>query len=441
MRKTKQIRQFAKFRKYLIKIIVPLLILYAVVISLLFRFFGKDKLLVYQLNILRNATRDAFNNYYNNCLNYDEVLLSSKNCTQRFGFSSSLFESIEALYLFNLKKEYKEARQFVEKFTCVSLGYVKRYEFWDRFIPSLIGSYVLTKDKLYLEKANKCARTAINIDINTEDIPHIYDFDREVGIRYEFPAGHTPSEQTVDIPTLLSLYKYTKEKEFLTRAEDILMLLESSGDDPRFISKRMVGNEVENDADGASISALYHMVTALNLLSNHDAYNELVLSMFFDYLKEDVNDIVMLSPILEICAYADKIHFIYQYSPANLYNTVENIYLHQFSPYITVYHGPRMGFHFESSGLRALLRSAVKTKNVKDVKLITNSLLKALNQTRLNDGYTSFIYTNTKRRDVTNIQDSSLFGEWLNLAAFIYSDKYKRIDKYIFNERGHIISN
>ena len=440
MRKTKQIRQLAKFRKYAVRIIVPILIIYAFFVSLILKFYGKDQYLINHLNIIRNITRDTFELYYNKCLNYDEVLFTTNNCSKRFGFSSSLFESIEALYLFQLKKEYKEAHDFVESFACTSLENVNRYEFWDRFIPSLIGSFLITKDKLYLEKASQCAKIAITIDTEMDDIPHFYNFYKEIGKRNEFPSIHLPNEQTVDIPAILSLYKYTKDKEFLTRAENILINLDSTDKDPRAISKQLIGNEVKGDADGASISSLYHMVTAMNFLNNYYLYSELVLNMFFDYMKEDIQDVVMLSPMLEICNYADKIHFIYQYSPANLYNIVEQAYLTQYFSFSSLYFGPRMGFHFETSGLRGILRSAVKSKNTKDIRLIVNSLIMGLNQTHTLNGYSSQTYTNTRRREFTNIQDSSLFGEWLNLGAFIYSGKYKKIEKYIFNERGHIIS-
>ena len=81
-----------------------------------------------------------------------------------------------------------------------------------------------------------------------------------------------------------------------------------------------------------------------------------------------------------------------------------------------------------------ILRTEINNRRDEIKRIIANSLQKC----EFNFGYSGLRRSNQGVRP-TDIQHSSFFGEWMNLASWLISDKIDLFSRAVFNERGHLL--
>ena len=440
-------RRFYRSNRPLFYFLVPVVSIYTICMFFVINYLKRDKVLIETNEMIKAETKKAFDKYYETCLGKDELKPLENNCTERFGFSSSLFESLESLIMFKLNDEYKKAREYVKEFSCDTLEHVDRYEFWDRFIPSLIGAYLLTKDSVYLDLATKCTTNAIEIDTDIDFIPTHYNFaDRKVLFNH-FPGVTLPNEKSVEVPTLYALYKLTKNDDIKTRADDIIQKILNSDDKTRYmVDPKEVGLGLQNSGangnekvDGASISFLHHIATSYVLEEEDSSIMQLLSIAFFDTIKESDSQAALLSPIFEACLYAERVGYAFNYEYTNLRMILENAYTRTYLPFAYYFKTTTNGFHYEAAALRSFLSEDPKDSEYINPRRITKTIFKGLNSSRLFNGFSSFATSNSEKKEFTGIQDSSLFGEWTSAGGLVYSGLYKKLNNMVINEKGHIL--
>ena len=101
-----------------------------------------------------NAFKHAWKAYKTYAFGHDELRPISKTFSEWFVLGLTLIDSLDTLWLMNLKDEYKEARDWVEKELHVErAGDVNLFECTIRVLGGLLSIYHLTDDDMYLKKA------------------------------------------------------------------------------------------------------------------------------------------------------------------------------------------------------------------------------------------------------------------------------------------------
>lgn len=101
-----------------------------------------------------SAFKHAWKAYKTYAFGHDELKPISKTFSEWFVLGLTLIDSLDTMWLMNLKDEYKEARDWVEKELHVDrAGDVNLFECTIRILGGLLSIYHLTGDEMYLKKA------------------------------------------------------------------------------------------------------------------------------------------------------------------------------------------------------------------------------------------------------------------------------------------------
>ncbi|KAK2845449.1 hypothetical protein Q7C36_010303 [Tachysurus vachellii] len=107
-----------------------------------------------RLDAVREAFRHAWKGYTDFAWGHDELKPISKSYSEWFGLGLTLIDALDTMWILGLKKEFEDARQWVA--TQLSFGKnveVNLFESTIRILGSLLSTYHLTGDALFLEKA------------------------------------------------------------------------------------------------------------------------------------------------------------------------------------------------------------------------------------------------------------------------------------------------
>ncbi|GAA6082506.1 mannosidase, alpha, class 1B, member 1b [Tachysurus ichikawai] len=107
-----------------------------------------------RLEAVRDAFRHAWKGYTDFAWGHDELKPISKSYSEWFGLGLTLIDALDTMWILGLKKEFEDARQWVA--TQLSFGKnvdVNLFESTIRILGSLLSTYHLTGDALFLEKA------------------------------------------------------------------------------------------------------------------------------------------------------------------------------------------------------------------------------------------------------------------------------------------------
>ncbi|XP_027018619.1 mannosidase, alpha, class 1B, member 1b [Tachysurus fulvidraco] len=107
-----------------------------------------------RLEAVREAFRHAWKGYTDFAWGHDELKPISKSYSEWFGLGLTLIDALDTMWILGLKKEFDDARQWVA--TQLSFGKnvdVNLFESTIRILGSLLSTYHLTGDSLFLEKA------------------------------------------------------------------------------------------------------------------------------------------------------------------------------------------------------------------------------------------------------------------------------------------------
>ncbi|KAM8873454.1 endoplasmic reticulum mannosyl-oligosaccharide 1,2-alpha-mannosidase [Synchiropus picturatus] len=109
---------------------------------------------VQRLEEVRAAFRHAWKGYKDSAWGHDELKPISKSFGEWFGLGLTLIDSLDTMWILNLKEEFKEARQWVSNELSFNKNVdVNLFETTIRVLGGLLSTYHLTKDELFLDKA------------------------------------------------------------------------------------------------------------------------------------------------------------------------------------------------------------------------------------------------------------------------------------------------
>lgn len=106
-------------------------------------------------NAVKEAFLHAYNSYKTFCWKHDELQPITKKCKDTLNAGLTIVDSITTLYIMNLTKEYREARDFIAN-DFKPNGRWSLFEFIIRFVGGFISIYQLSNDKIFLDKAIQC---------------------------------------------------------------------------------------------------------------------------------------------------------------------------------------------------------------------------------------------------------------------------------------------
>lgn len=374
-------------------------------------------------SILTEAAHFAFTNYYENCASYDEFRPISKKCLNNYGFSVTLFESLETLYFLNMSDDFKKAKNYILNFKLDNREYINLHEFWSRGIASLISIFLLSGDPSFLFKASELADQVLVIKsgdfINAKTEKSLYLFPGrfflsnwlsgvpEIIILHEFVQKPIYTEfimETITKDSKLFLYPTRKTKKLIN--EPIFNYFTTS-----FIKNAKLIDQLltQNDRN-SSINNNYQM--------NHDKYSFVKISKRFlkkykQFKSSSPSEIIQSSQLFQ---FLKKNSFEMDKEDDKKYG--DNKYM--------------FGFNFKGDEIFDLSQRG-RFDVVKNITI--NSLLKY----RTKNGFCGTTTSSIGKKYPDDIQHTEFLGEWLKVGAMIACGYKFLFNKGIFNEYGHLL--
>ena len=100
------------------------------------------------------AFKHAWTNYRSYAWGHDHLRPISKSAQNWFGLGLTLIDSLDTMFIMNLKEEFKEARDWVENRLSFDIDKdVNLFETTIRVLGGLLSTYHLSSDNVFLEKA------------------------------------------------------------------------------------------------------------------------------------------------------------------------------------------------------------------------------------------------------------------------------------------------
>ncbi|XP_061655045.1 endoplasmic reticulum mannosyl-oligosaccharide 1,2-alpha-mannosidase isoform X2 [Phyllopteryx taeniolatus] len=107
-----------------------------------------------RLEAVRDAFRHAWKGYKDYAWGHDELKPISKSYSEWFGLGLTLIDSLDTMWIMDLKEEFAEAKQWIEKELSFNQNVdVNLFETTIRVLGGLLSTYHLTGDQLFLNKA------------------------------------------------------------------------------------------------------------------------------------------------------------------------------------------------------------------------------------------------------------------------------------------------
>ena len=100
------------------------------------------------------AFKHAWTNYRTYAWGHDHLKPISKSAQNWFGLGLTLIDSLDTMYIMNLKDEFEEAKDWVENKLDLNIDKdVNLFETTIRVLGGLLSAYHLSKDNVFLDKA------------------------------------------------------------------------------------------------------------------------------------------------------------------------------------------------------------------------------------------------------------------------------------------------
>ncbi|XP_051907062.1 endoplasmic reticulum mannosyl-oligosaccharide 1,2-alpha-mannosidase isoform X2 [Hippocampus zosterae] len=107
-----------------------------------------------RLEAVRDAFRHAWKGYKMYAWGHDELKPISKSFSEWFGLGLTLIDSLDTMWMMDLKEEFAEAKQWIEKELSFNQNVdVNLFETTIRILGGLLSTYHQTGDQLFLNKA------------------------------------------------------------------------------------------------------------------------------------------------------------------------------------------------------------------------------------------------------------------------------------------------
>lgn len=393
-------------------------------------------------NRMKKMVNFGFYSFIKNCPEADEIRPSTSQCIQNFGFQSTIFESLESLFLLNLSKSYKMANEMVlnhfkkdnhDKF-------LVRSELFNRVAASLIGAYLLSKDKSLLNMTEQLIDSIMFIDSKSFFPYPIINFNLKKGFDRSWENGTSIIDIVSGLPEILSLYEITKKIKYLNYAKDLLGKIKKSNNQLNKNDKFQLF--VFYDSKNG-VNATNDLITSQNSVFFKEMYESLLKSYYLVDLPE-LNEILpesIISGQIINEIYFDSFHFTHYFNHSGLrykFNyDVQDMY--------------KGKFEFDALLIRNKIRNIAYSyinnqtdeNNLNFKDRIEEFVDKILDNTdekcKSPFGYSGLSYSNSKKQRKNNIQHSSFFGNWINSLSQALNNNISFWEHALFNTRGHLL--
>lgn len=377
------------------------------------------------------------------CPYSDEIFPKTLKCLNTSNISASMIESLESLYLLNQKSELEKMKLFIRNsFNCHELGWVNRHEFWSRVIGSFIGTFIISKDKFFLDEAVKCSSVLIEDGLFNEPF-ELVNFKQKKGKGNNWHSGVSLSSIAAGLPELLSLYHLTKQTKFLEAADSIISMIPKNNVEHIAIyniSHR--NNNFETSSVDGFVVGYYHTLAIAYQLKDYEEILKILQQISSSSRLDPKSSISTLLPLLEVSFILSDLDEQISFSVESvLKKYAQKIFSSPKYPAFRPHEdSPKGGFSFDSLPLRVLMKESLHLNNMNNFTSYSNAILAALTTTQLGKGFSAMRMSKKEVFAKSYIQPSSIFGSWFSLGALIASGNSKLIRNAVFNDRGHILA-
>ena len=386
----------------------------------------------YYYNMLVNSTRFAYTNFVKNCLGHDEYRPISKKCMDSYGFNATIIESVETLYILQQYDLYEHAYNFIkENFSCSKIGWVNRREMFSRLVSSFIGSYLLTGDIMFLNHAEECAMSAINIDDQFKYPKPYHNYINNSYKKRMWINGTAVQDVSPGLPEIVSLYHITDNPIYFKYYEKIAKNL------PRkrgvyyysiLTIPRGMNGTVMQEMDDFTVGFYYNLAIAHGL-------HPIEPTGFALNKTAAITNIAYKSNSFSLLTLANAASHVGGTKSPFLVNGIEKLVQkadERYSDCSTLFDSD--GFRFDGSYFDVMLRKG--SENEKILKCIDY----VVNRTKRENGFSGTrMRSGISYENDDDVQPSHFIGQFLKAGALALTKENFGKD-VILNERGHILS-
>ncbi|EAX92326.1 hypothetical protein TVAG_200620 [Trichomonas vaginalis G3] len=384
----------------------------------------------------------AFDYYYKNCKSSDEIQPKYRTCTNNYGFSSSLIESLSPLYLLGLQEQYELAKKYVfENFNCENMGWVNTHEFWSRGIGSLIEAFHITKEKDYLKLAKSCALSAISIS-SVSNPTDFMNFATKETKTNNWTNGVILSDIFAGVPELLAIGTLLKDQELISEATSALIIASNfkSYLPAAFNIDEKRISITASKANGFNLGILHNMLIILSIYNEfgiEEAIQQLATNIILppDYAYEEYYRLLDMQQMASELVLADEIT-----GAENLSKIVNTMFLkYPYEGYKLTEKNRRYSFSYNSSPLRDMISKASKSASKSTMDEIAKMINSVVNYGSMAKGVVGTTFTRKNVGQKGKNMPSNYFGQWSLAAGLLFNNYQSIIEKGIFNDCGHLI--
>lgn len=172
-----------------------------------------------------DAFRHAWKGYRTYAWGKDELLPISKTSNEWFNLGLTLVDSLDTMWLMGLSEEFAEAREWVEKEMVLAQDKdVNLFETTIRVLGSLLSTYHLTRDKLFLQKAQELGNRLMPSFKNSRSSIPFSDVNLYTG--HTHPPEWGPDSSVSEVSTIQlefrDLTKLTGNHEFQRAVDTVI---------------------------------------------------------------------------------------------------------------------------------------------------------------------------------------------------------------------------
>uniref|UniRef100_A0A1A8LIZ7 alpha-1,2-Mannosidase n=2 Tax=Nothobranchius pienaari TaxID=704102 RepID=A0A1A8LIZ7_9TELE len=180
-----------------------------------------------RLEAVRDAFRHAWKGYKDYAWGHDELKPISKSFGEWFGLGLTLIDSLDTMWIMELKEEFLEARSWVEKELSFNKNVdVNLFETTIRILGGLLSCYHLTKDQLFLEKAKDIGSRLMPAFKTPSKIPFS---DVNIGMGTAHPPRWTSDSTLAEVTSIQlefrELSHLTQDPQYQEAANEVMRIV------------------------------------------------------------------------------------------------------------------------------------------------------------------------------------------------------------------------
>ncbi|XP_028274112.1 endoplasmic reticulum mannosyl-oligosaccharide 1,2-alpha-mannosidase [Parambassis ranga] len=180
-----------------------------------------------RLEAVRDAFRHAWKGYKDYAWGHDELKPISKSFGEWFGLGLTLIDSLDTMWIMELKEEFAEAKNWVEKELSFSKNVdVNLFETTIRILGGLLSTYHLTGDQLFLDKAKDLGSRLMPAFKTPSKIPFS---DVNIGKGTAHPPRWTSDSTLAEVTSIQlefrELSRLTQDPQYQDVANEVMKLV------------------------------------------------------------------------------------------------------------------------------------------------------------------------------------------------------------------------